>query len=570
VLAIGINEGINSSVVVAENGKIVFALQEERVKRVKNFMGFPHQALQFTLRYLNLNPKDVDVVCLSNNQSAVWTKEAFLTWYDHTADDSATPMQEGDIDTLARRLYRAVVPESIRKVRYELGKSSPNELIEQQLAKHGLARARVIRSHHHANHAASAYYGLRQNPVEPHLVLTLDGSGDQDVSHVYVGENGRLRLIASTPWGNSIGNIYARVTHLMGMTPHEHEYKIMGLAAYCDKKHAQPVAEIFRGYLDLDPDDLLRFKRKISEPTSVMQPRLVADLKRIRFDNLAGGLQLYTEDLLVRWVKHAMQVTGIRKVVAAGGVFMNVKANKAISEIPEIEYFDVFPSCGDESLPFGAVWKHYAETSSTNRDDISFGSYNLGPDPGYDFENAKMEYRDRLGFSALEDPELTAARLVAEGKIVARCSGPMEFGARALGNRSILADPKSHEVIPEINRMIKQRDFWMPFAPAVLLEDVGQYLRVPPQSSTQQDFSVHDAHFRLHQSKRRIRRGHSRLRSHCPRPGSHQGNQSRFPSLDFELCPNHQQVNHSEYVVQFARLPDRDGFVRCHGCDAEL
>jgi len=491
MIRLGINEGINSSLVVAEDGKIIFALQEERVNRVKNFMGFPHEALAFTEKYLGLEAKDIDYVCLSNHDSPNWTKEEFLAWYDLSADNSHHSMDEGDLqtlvavaetdyhDNLARRVYRTVIPESIRKLRYERAHPQPNELVSRYLSEHGLGHTPVMRSHHHENHAASAYYGLRKNPVDPHLVLTLDGSGDGEVSRVYIAKNGKLDLIASTPWGHSIGNIYSRVTHLMGMTPHEHEYKLMGLASYCPPKYAQPVAQIFTQYLDLDPDNPLKFKCNVSELTNSIQPRLAMDLKRLRFDTIAGGLQLFTEDLLLRWVQHAVKVTGIRNVVAAGGVFMNVKANKTISDLPEIDYFDVFPSCGDESLPFGAVWKHYADNSDTRGVDITFDSYCLGPNSAYDLAEAKAAYADRLTFSLLDDPELATARLVAEGKIVARCSGPMEFGARALGNRSILTDPKSYAVIPEINKMIKQRDFWMPFAPAVLLEDAADYIKIP-------------------------------------------------------------------------------------------
>ncbi len=490
MLGIGINEGINSSVVVAEDGKIVFALQEERVNRIKNFMGFPHDALAFTKKYLDLLPRDVDYVCLSNNQSPIWNRDAFLSWYDQTADNSDSPMEEGDLealveaadrverDNVARKIYRAVIPESIRKLRHEFGQKDPAAVIVKFLKQHGLGRAPIIRSHHHENHAASAYFGLRANPTEPHLVLTHDGSGDGVSARVYIGANGKLDLIASTPWGHSIGNIYSRVTHLMGMTPHEHEYKLMGLAAYCPRKYAEPVAEIFRGYLDLDGNNPLVFKCKVFESTTSIQARLARDLKRVRFDNIAGGLQLFTEDLLVRWVRAAIEATGVRKVLAAGGVFMNVKANKAISELPELEYFDVFPSCGDESLPFGALWKHYAENSVTRGNDIIFGSYCLGPDPAYDLADTKTAYRDRVTFTPREDADLAIAQLIADGAIVARCSGPMEFGARALGNRSILADPKSYEVIPEINKMIKQRDFWMPFAPAILFEDAADYIKI--------------------------------------------------------------------------------------------
>lgn len=468
MLALGINEAINSSVAVAEDGRVIFALQEERVNRIKNFMGFPHASLNFALRYLNLDPSDVDVVCLSNLESWLATKERFLAQCD-----------AGYHPSRLRRAYSKTVPERVRRGLRPLLREDPNLVIERNIREHGLTRARIVRSHHHRNHAAAAYFGLRLNPRDAHLVMTLDGEGDGMASHVYVGEEGCLRLLASTAAGHSLGNIYMFVTHLMGMTPHEDEYKLMGLAAYCDPKHAQPVVQIFQRYLDLDPHNPLQFKCRVAEGTAAIQPRLAADLVRIRFDRITAGLQFFAEDLMVRWIRNAVEQTGIRKVVVAGGVFMNVKANKLISELPELDYFDVFPSCGDESLPFGALWHHHAENSPSRGDEIEFGGCNLGPDPAYDLEEARAAFADRLHFTELEEVSRTTAELLARGHIVARCAGPMEFGARALGNRSILADPKDHKVVHEINQMIKQRDFWMPFAPAVLYEDADKYLRIP-------------------------------------------------------------------------------------------
>jgi carbamoyltransferase len=210
-----------------------------------------------------------------------------------------------------------------------------------------------------------------------------------------------------------------------------------------------------------------------------VQTRLDKDFKRIRFDNIAGGLQRFTEDLLLRWVKAAVEQTGIRKVLVSGGVFMNVKANALISNLDEVEFFDVFPSCGDESLPFGAAWLHHAESSPANGDDIEFSGCYLGPEADYDFAAAKERFASQLHYYKLNDANKVVARLLARGDIVARCSGKMEFGARALGNRSILADADDYHVIPEINKMIKNRDFWMPFAPAILLEEVEKYIVVP-------------------------------------------------------------------------------------------
>lgn len=474
MVVLGINEGINSSVVVSDAGRIRFALQEERVCREKEFVGFPRQALDFTLKHLALSPSDVDAVCLSNLKSPGFTKSEFHQAYARNAEQS--------IQELVAKPTRWQKLQKARLTPARAKKPAPdphNVKVEQLLAEHGLGQVEVMRSHHHLNHAAAAYFGCRQNHADPHLVLTLDGGGDDDCAHVYVGEKGRLRLLGATPAGHSVGNLYSRVTHFMGMTPHEHEYKLMGLAAYAKPDYCRDLIARFREYLEVDPQDPTRFHCKLPVTTFQCSPFLTRDFPRVRFDNLAGAMQFFTEELLIQWVRGLIRHTGIGRVVCAGGVFMNVKANQRLAALPEMRYFDVFPSCGDETLPFGACWNLHAQRSADQGANIEFDTFCLGPSPTYDLDEARRKYADQVVFTALQDPEAELARLVADGLVVARCRGPMEFGARALGNRSITADPSETRIIPRINKMIKQRDFWMPFAPAVLLEDAGQFLQLP-------------------------------------------------------------------------------------------
>ena len=474
MVVLGINEGINSSVVVSEAGQIRFALQEERVCRQKEFVGFPHQALEFTLSHLQLQPKDIDAVCLSNLKSPGFTKQEFHRAYQHNAEQ-----------TIEELLQKPSGWEKLRKTRLTPAKPKkpqpdPNNLkVEGYLAQHGLGQIELVRSHHHLNHAAAAYFGCRQNADEAHLVVTLDGGGDDDCAHVYIGEKGRLRLLGATPAGHSVGNLYSRVTHFMGMTPHEHEYKLMGLAAYAKPDYCREVIARFHNYLEVDPQEPTRFRCKLPVTTFQCAPFLARDFQRVRFDNLAGAIQFFTEELLVQWISGLIRSTGIARVVCAGGVFMNVKANQRLAALPEMKYFDVFPSCGDETLPFGACWNLHAQRSPDCGANIRFETFCLGPTPAYDLAKAQQEYGDRVEFTPVQEAEAYLARLIADGLVVARCRGAMEFGARALGNRSITADPSETRIIPRINKMIKQRDFWMPFAPAVLLEDAREFLQVP-------------------------------------------------------------------------------------------
>jgi len=483
MLILGINEGIDASVVLCKDGKVVFAVQEERLSREKGFIGFPSQAVMHCLKTYGLDAQAIHYVCLSNlNSPMSETREDLLSYYARSARSWRELLRADDLSGAAAR-FAGMLPDSVEELvrAWWVSRRSvtSNLAIKQQLARFGLVGIPVIRFHHHSNHAASAYYALRKNWQEPHLVFTLDGGGDDACAHVYLAQNGHLRLLAATPTGHSLGNIYASVTFMLGMRPHEHEYKLMGLAPYADAEQGREVAKSFARYLDFDPGNPLRFKRTIPERTSAILPRLVQDFRRVRFDRLAAGLQLFTEDLIQRWIGAAAQKTGVRNVLAAGGVFMNVKANQRIAELPGVEFFDVFPSCGDETLPFGAVWQCHLRQGGTLAD-IHFDDIYVGPEAGADLAEARARYGDVVDFHELDDPEIRTAELLAQGHIVARCSGRMEFGARALGNRSILADPSRPAVVSVINRMIKQRDFWMPFAPSILGEQAERYIRIPP------------------------------------------------------------------------------------------
>jgi len=188
--------------------------------------------------------------------------------------------------------------------------------------------------------------------------------------------------------------------------------------------------------------------------------------------------------MLVSWVKNCVKKTGVHKVVLSGGTFMNVKANQKIHELPEVEKLFIFPSCGDETNTIGAAYNVYY---GLNADSDIKGIKHLyyGPDETDD-QNCliflkELEKRKTINFKYeyKKNIEIAVAKLLAEGHIVARCKGPMEFGARALGNRSILSDASELRKITEINNMIKKRDFWMPFAPVILRERSENYIINP-------------------------------------------------------------------------------------------
>ena len=207
---------------------------------------------------------------------------------------------------------------------------------------------------------------------------------------------------------------------------------------------------------------------------------LAALFKRKRFDHVAGGLQIFVERFLVRWIRSCVLETGISKVALSGGVFMNVKANQKILEIPELDELFIFPSCGDETNAIGASWLLYQQMSASLPKPLE--QFCLGNEFVNDQVEAALQryqFKSNVKVSHAKDVEKDVAGLLAKNEIVARFQGRMEFGARALGNRSILANPGSANAVRIINEMIKCRDFWMPFAPSVLEERTGDYFVKP-------------------------------------------------------------------------------------------
>jgi len=463
---IGIYDGHNASVSFLENGEMKFGIQEERLTNEKNFFGFPEKSLKFVLDYYKLKLEDIDMVVFGSEYvSPPMTRSEVFSHFSK---------QGNALMTFVKKISKLGV---IKKFRTNKNKKRRLDLVK----KFGFEESKIDFVDHHLSHASSAYYGLAKEWNKKYLILTLDGGGDWLCSTVNVGFQGKMEKIAETSYGNSLGDIYSRTTFMMGFTPWEHEYKLMGMAPYANEKYGRKIKNIYENYLDLDPKNSLVFKRKIFKDTNHIVRRLENDLKRQRFDSICFGLQEFTEELMVKWVRECIKKTGINDILCGGGVFMNVKANKVISEMPEVASISVFPSCGDESNSLGAAWLAYYK-NTTNNSFHGINDYYLGPIfSDKEVEEIIRNFASKNNFIWEKDYKINekVAEILAGGEIVARCSGRMEFGARALGNRSILADPVNQKVVNIINRMIKNRDFWMPFAPIVLKEKASLYIKNP-------------------------------------------------------------------------------------------
>jgi len=356
------------------------------------------------------------------------------------------------------------------------------------LIQDGVEQKKTTFIEHHLCHASAAYYG-QGNMNDEILVLTCDAAGDGICASVSIGKNGKLERLASVPLSNSVPIFYSLLTFLTGFVPLEHEYKLMGLAPYSfASERSHQICNYLRSHFRFTKKNPLIWQRADGViDTFKIGPQLKKYIEYKRSDEVAAGLQLFIEDFFVEWVRRVIRETGVHKLALSGGLFMNVKLNKLIMELNEVESLFVFPSCGDETNSIGAAWAAYAGFQEECRQPINIPA--LGPFYlGGQFSTQAVEhavdnfkFKKKIRIVSHNDIEKQCAELLAQGHVVARYKGRMEFGARALGNRSILASPDNWNTVKIINEMVKMRDFWMPFAPSILAESTLEYLYNPKQ-----------------------------------------------------------------------------------------
>ncbi len=329
---------------------------------------------------------------------------------------------------------------------------------------------------HHTAHAASAYYGSHYLPDDEVMIFTADGSGDGLSATVSKAYNGEMSRIISSSRDESIGEIYSLTTHYLGFRPWEHEYKLMGMAPY-----SRVDEDILRGLNKLVCARKGKFYA--TQSADFAYDYIKKLYYRKRFDVICATIQFWFEKMMKNWMVSAfdefLKPSEVPvKIACAGGDFMNVKANWHIASLPEVEDIFITPSAGDESTSIGAAMQVYADYCIEHglnplKEITPFGPLYLGPhaDPNLIEDALKNQETPNWQVHKENNVEKFVAQLLDENKIVARCSGRCEFGARALGNRTIMANAQDADNITELNARIKHRDFWMPFTPSILHEE---------------------------------------------------------------------------------------------------
>ena len=482
---LGIHDGHNASACILINGEVIAAIGEERLSRNKHQYGFPFKSIKKVLEISNLAINDIDKVAMSTK---TLPPRYFLTQRNSnfSIKDYWIEQKEYWYPILVegrKASYTEIFKTHINKNKfpYDLNLIKDEDDHEGMWAarkKHVCDYLKIKKNQvevfdHHKAHAAYGYCTSPLYKKKKLLVFSIDGGGDNTNATISIcSKNGDVKEISRSSNCN-IGRLYRAMTLLLGMRPSDHEFKVMGLAAYNTSNHAINAYKVFKETLKVDG---LGFDYKIKPKDHFFYFK--EKLEGERFDSIAFGLQKRTEELICEWVNNAIEDTKIEDIVLSGGVAQNIKANQKILAMDNVNSLFIPPGPGDESISIGSSFLSTIE--GFNKSNQYLTNIKFNPYCGSSYTDSVIyDYLcklDKQNWSFKKSNNIEVATLLSKGEIIARFNGKMEFGARALGNRSILADPSRADVIHYLNKLIKMRDFWMPFAPSILEERVPDYL----------------------------------------------------------------------------------------------
>lgn len=496
MLILGINDTHDASACLLKDGEIIAAAEEERFQRVKNMSTFPHYTIRHFFKELALSYKDIDHVAIATE------KIAPTNLYNMAATFKVPDYIKMHEQYFYPQIYQNTQPalqdifphyEPIGDMAYPLEKipfatlaeTQPIGIQELQIMRRnftadflGIDPAKIAFYNHHRCHAYYGYY-THMNPPDDVAILTLDGGGDGAYTSIRVADQyGHIKLLLDERVC-LIGKIYASITLLLGMNPHRHLYKVMGMAPYANEHEKAGPRSVFLNALSVDG---LHFVRNPEVKDFYFYFK--DQLKQYRFDGIAGGLQDFVEIRLSEWFNNVAHETGIKNFIFSGGAANNVKANLCITQLSEVNSLYVPPGPGDESLSIGAAFAaaydlqgpKFCKKELKIPKTAYWGSeITLHDQKIFEDHSFIKKYYKKVDDHVIE----VLAQALKDGEVVAICRGKMEFGPRALGNRSLLSHPTNLATKRKLNDLIKHRDFWMPFSPMILDDIFEDYIKNP-------------------------------------------------------------------------------------------
>jgi carbamoyltransferase len=462
----------DAAAALLRGGRIVAAAQEERFTRIKNEPDFPRQAIEFCLRYGRLKAGDLDCVVFYDKPVLKFTR--LLETYLAVAPGGWRTFPEVVSNWLGGKLdLRKTIREELPGLR---------------------AECPILFTAHHQAHAASAFY---PSPFTEAAILTIDAVGEWATTTIGRGQGDTIELLKEIRFPHSLGMLYSAFTDYCGFRINSGEYKLMGLAPYGEPVHADV---ILRELLDLKADgsfwmnlDCFNFLRGTTMTNDRFHrlfggpPRHPKEAIEQRHMDVARSIQAVTEEVVLRLARHARELTGEKNLCLAGGVALNCVANGRLQRERIFDSIWIQPAASDAGGALGAAFAAWhAQRNESGpvpaKTDAMQGAL-LGPE--YSDEEIEATLRSHgAKFRKLDAPELLDAtvRLLQEGKVIGWIQGRMEFGPRALGNRSILGDARSPRMQSVMNLKVKFRESFRPFAPIVRRERVADYFELTGES----------------------------------------------------------------------------------------
>ena len=458
-----------SSAVLLEDGKIIAGAPEERFTRQKAFRGFPVNAINYCLKEAKSSLEDIDAIALG------WNPGLHL---------KRSSMRLGSVIRWRGELLHAI-PHAL----LSLAKTNDVSHFEQLLKQPG-HDMKIIYVDHHMAHAANAFF---ISPFKKSAILTIDGRGEEDTAGFYIGQENKIEELQLLKLPHSLGLLYGTFTEFLGFTPHFDEWKVMALAARSFKNNAyykkikNLITLLPTGTFELDlnyfnyylQDRNTWYSKKFVELFG--PPRLLSEELTDRHYEIASALQMVSEETALHMLHWLQKKTGVENITVSGGFFMNSVFNGKITK--ETKFKKIFiSSCPDDSgTSLGAALFAYHNIYGKKRREEQKHNY-YGP---Y-FSNTEIKEtleKYKVSYQYVKDIEKLTARLIADGKIIGWFQGRMEFGQRALGNRSILADPRNPKMKDLVNKAVKYREVFRPFAPSILEEHIAEYFECGTDAS---------------------------------------------------------------------------------------
>jgi carbamoyltransferase len=455
----------DSSAALVKDGVLVAAAEEERFSRRKHDSGFPGLAIDFVLRTGGLTLHDVDFVVFYEKPFVKF--ERMLLTAMSTFPKSSAVFRESMQRWISDKLW-----------------------IKSILAKRtGLPASKILFCEHHVSHAASSFF---TSPYQEAAILTVDGAGEWTTATMGVGRGNKVEVLEEIRFPHSLGLLYSAFTAYCGFEVNEGEYKLMGMHPYGKPRYVDKIHEIIEVGEDgslwhdmryfayhFSPDSTLnkRFEDHFGRPAR--DPKLSDKSLDPFYCDMAASIQKVTEEVVHKMARHLHQITGMKKLVMAGGVALNSVANYKVLRAGPFDEIYILPAPGDDGGSVGAAYWAYNHLLGQPRGPVLDHAY-----LGSQYSDAQIEEFLRshdIPFERIEDDEKFfdyVARALADGNVCGWFRGRFEFGPRALGARSIIADPRRAEMKEKLNATIKFREAFRPFAPSVLEERASEFFDI--------------------------------------------------------------------------------------------